>query len=364
MDKVQTTKEITDFIQFNSVDIAQLKNDDVDIYNAFNGLLLAIDKQYGSGVLVAESINKIKKKSSLVDTAYVQDLLLDFEKNGNRIKFLPANIENLALDNQVGDGNKRDSEKDLALESYAGNFDWSGTPQGEGFWTSILEGDWGVYFDEQEKWENIENKKLFKATQKMKYLPESLRKIAIENQEKEVLTSGRPNDSKDLGSAFDWASTSQGATFWTQIKEGNWDLYFSNEAKWQNKATTKKTPTKTATKTTTPVGTFSNWKPTWKADGNRPSPTRSASAGKEGEFGIGNDGYWYVITKNKANVQQWKKSAQTFKTIVNSFKNISAGDLGVYADQLKYSMVGLDKSDDIYKELEQDLIIATAIIKA
>lgn len=285
MNKVETTKEITDFINFNSVDIAQLKNDNADIYNAFSGLLLAIDKQYGSGVLVAESIDKSKKKNSLMDGKYIKNLLLEFEKNGRRIKFLPIPIMQLALDNQISKGNKANSELPLDYETPDGNFQWEDAPQGIDFWTSIFEGDWDVYFDDEAKWKSA-------------------------------------------------------------------------------KAPATKLATKPATSTaSTSSAPLSNWKPTWKADGKRPSPTRSASAGTAGEFGIGNDGYWYVITKNKANVQQWKKSAQTFKTIINSFKNISKEDLNVYADQLKYSMVGLDKSDDIYKELENDLKTAVALTK-
>jgi hypothetical protein len=283
MNKVETTKEITDFINFNSVDIAQLKNDNADIYNAFSGLLLAIDKQYGSGDLKADAFNVAPPKASTFASANYDAQINDFINSGKKIDFLPKPIKDLALDNQKNEGNTPNANLNLGVT--AQNFSWRMSPQGFDFWESILDGDWDIYFNEPDKWENP-------------------------------------------------------------------------------KAPATKLATKPATSTaSTSSAPLSNWKPTWKVDGKSPSPTRSASAGTDGEYGIGNDGFWYEIRKNKAGIQQWKKTALTFKNIINRFKNISNEDLNVYADQLRYAMVSMDKGDDIYKDLINDLKTAKALTK-
>jgi hypothetical protein len=51
MDKNEVSKEIKDFIQFNAEDISNLVNLNPDLLTAFNGVISAIDEQYGLGSL-------------------------------------------------------------------------------------------------------------------------------------------------------------------------------------------------------------------------------------------------------------------------------------------------------------------------
>ena len=66
MNKVETTKEIKDFIEFNASEIAKLETDNKEVYDVFAKLLLVVDKKYGSGTLEEKELQEKVKKVAIV----------------------------------------------------------------------------------------------------------------------------------------------------------------------------------------------------------------------------------------------------------------------------------------------------------
>jgi len=65
-----------------------------------------------------------------------------FDSNGKLVLDLPPYLKFLAKLNQVKKGNKGTDNISLDKNSAQGNFDWSQSNEGDGFWTYIWEGDW------------------------------------------------------------------------------------------------------------------------------------------------------------------------------------------------------------------------------
>ena len=103
----------------------------------------------------------------------------------------------------------------------------------------------------------------------------------------------------------------------------------------------------------TTINYITNWRPEWKAIGLRPSPTRKASLEKSDALGLGNDGIIYEIATDKNGTKKWKKTRYNLfnETIRREFSQIY--DRNMLIDQLNYENSQLDKTDDDYKENEK-----------
>lgn len=91
--------------------------------------------------------------------------------------------------------------------------------------------------------------------------------------------------------------------------------------------------------------------------GNRPSPTQSASEMEEGTKAIGNDGKWYEAVKNAAGIKQWKKSMElpASKDDTNDYKTWTQDQLTVKRKDIATAMKSFEEGEPEYEELKNEL---------
>jgi hypothetical protein len=112
------------------------------------------------------------------------------------------------------------------------------------------------------------------------------------------------------GGIFDY-DFGNGYEIYREIEKANSTLLKVNNP---STTTTPTTPAKTQKQPTVKALSMSDyinladWTPKWKSRGDRPSPTRSASAEKVNTIGVGNDGQIYVVREDKNGVKRWTKA--------------------------------------------------------
>ncbi len=99
--------------------------------------------------------------------------------------------------------------------------------------------------------------------------------------------------------------------------------------------------------------------------GVRPSPTRSASAGSLGEYGVGNDGQIYVIKADKKGVQKWQKAdnysskkfstIEAFRTAMKDADITKEEDIVLANTIARYLLAITDKNDDDIDDIRRDV---------
>tara|TARA_R110000868_G_scaffold181220_13_gene422117 strand:- start:665 stop:1909 length:1245 start_codon:yes stop_codon:yes gene_type:complete len=110
-------------------------------------------------------------------------------------------------------------------------------------------------------------------------------------------------------------------------------------------------------KSTTLVKYITQWTPDWKTRGLRPSPTRKASLEKVDALGLGNDGIIYKVEEDKRGVKKWKKTGFTRFNGNNRDDFSSKYDLELLYDQLVYENTELDSTDIEFKDNEKLITI-------
>lgn len=96
--------------------------------------------------------------------------------------------------------------------------------------------------------------------------------------------------------------------------------------------------------------------------GLRPSPTRSASAGSLGEYGVGNDSQIYMIKADKRGVKKWQKAdyfkfstIETLRTAMKDADITKEEDIVLANTIARYLLAITDKNDDDIDDIRRDV---------
>ena len=162
MDKKETTKLISDFLQFNKEDFNVCRKKFPELTSALEMLIKAVDSEYGSGDL--------EIKQEVVDTSglLTYDEVLAINKTFKdafdgvgvdlsdiKVKDIPPRIQDLYFKEQQNQGNNPDADVKLTASKSNGGFMWKRSLLGEAFWQSILDGDFRMYYFEPDYWNRI-----------------------------------------------------------------------------------------------------------------------------------------------------------------------------------------------------------------
>jgi hypothetical protein len=143
-----------------------------------------------------------------------------------------------------------------------------------------------------------------------------------------------------------------GYEIYREIEKANSTLLKVNNP---STTTTTPKPAKTQTKPTSKALSMADyidiadWTPKWKSRGDRPSPTRSASAEKLNNIGVGNDGQIYIIKEDKNGVKRWTKGKTLTIDSVSPKSIDDKNDLlravAILQDMLDQSQGAFDKDE-------------------
>jgi hypothetical protein len=309
MDKKETTRLLSNLIQYNTVDINNMITTFPEIGKALMNVISAIDEEYGSGSI---------DKNLLTPDPTVKNLTF---KVGDEFTTDVSRKLNYTY-NYIID--KIDGDKVVIA--------W--TDQKGKYLIDYLAKDVQELFDKN-TWQlvdkNVPNKSYsFKVGDSFKYGSDIYKIEEIyEESNKDAISFIGTTGNIRLQNTM-WASTLEDF-----IKDGTYTLL----------------PAPTSSSTTT-INYITSWRPDWKAMGLRPSPTRKASLGKVDDVGLGNDGIVYEIGEDKKGTKKWKKKGfNYFNPNVRAL--FTTYDKNLLIDQLNYENSQLDKTDVDYKENEK-----------
>jgi len=162
MDKKETTKLISDFLQFNKEDFNVCRSKFPELTSALEMLIKAVDSEYGSGDL------EIKQEVVNTSGLLTYDEVIAFNKtfkdafdgvgvdlSDMKVKDIPPSIQDLYFKEQQNQGNNPDADVKLTASKSNGGFLWKRSLLGEAFWQSILDGDFRMYYFEPDYWSRI-----------------------------------------------------------------------------------------------------------------------------------------------------------------------------------------------------------------
>lgn len=161
MDKVETTEEISNFINFNKRDIVELNKEFPEIGNIFNQLLVAVDEKYGSGKIKLDSFtgqafsraattqaSTTTTQGSTTDWRTQERLFKAMPEEDRKVGNLPPEIRNLLMVEQILQGSEPDMNKKIQSAII-----YSLSLLSEGFWMDMLLGNWNTYYLQPIFWE-------------------------------------------------------------------------------------------------------------------------------------------------------------------------------------------------------------------
>ena len=400
MDKKETTRLLNNLLEYNRVDINNLKSVFPDVGDAFMNVILAIDEEYGSGNIDKTLLTKTISQPTSSDFKVGDKVKIPKSKLGvvgdelkfNSVQSALAIGQDFLYITRLGDPNDKNqriqlwwktdtsgdiySIKDLVpydepvtnnqtqnlpfkvgdeFQQYGKgtvyvisainvnvNISWTDSNGIKGS-TSYDIKDAITYFNDK-NWilvdKNIPNKSYsFKVGDSFRYSSDTYEIEKIYKENTFDMVSYRQTTGVPIGQKLFPASEIFASSLEDYIKRGVYTLIPATTSPTSSSATS--------------INYITNWRPEWKAMGLRPSPTRKASLENDGDFGLGNDGIIYEIATDKNGTKKWKKTSYTYFNKNNRDEFSQIYDRNMLIDQLNYENSQLDKTDDDYKENEK-----------
>ena len=406
MDKKETTRLLNNLIQYNRVDINNMKGTFPELGDAFMNVILAIDEEYGSG-----NIDR-----TLLRTPAQQPITTnDFEEFGKqfvgRFLYKEGGKEWYYFDSLISFDEKRKhyvyaiyTNNAFSKSNVAENITWTKENLEENFKSTGVQGWLPFNLKPGDKVAIPETYKGVKITATT--APVVIARAIKKNQDylyiKDLydIRNGQyylvlTNDLNEVGGDFfimqdvkPYKQSTQIPQSQYSFKEGDSFKYGNDEYKIEKiyeetnsngiikdvvdftygkaknsiDANILEEKIKKGIYTLVPnninkpnvsVNYITQWTPDWKARGLRPSPTRKASLEKVDALGLGNDGIIYKVEEDKKGVKKWKKTGYTKFNGNNRDDFSSKYDLELLYDQLVYENTQLDSTDIDYKENEK-----------
>lgn len=392
MDKQEVTKELADFLKFNSTDIFELGNNQPEVAEAFSAVIIAIDKKYGSNELTKEKIksevkqapvepeNKSPKKIRFKTKDELQKELIT--ETGTTVTKYPSPGWADSMDILLGKELSSDELKSMITafkknETFLVNIESAGN----GKRTQARIAAWML------TGEPIEQKSVFTNAAsivitgaQMKYTEKDLPGKNLYNKKtKEYLTiissrlkQGGKNyqlkvessDGKKKSAELPYSMLQK---LMTGVEvNGYFIKEFVEEAAKDERQTAQQEPQ---------VTKQSDAKKLFNASlqGKRPSPTESAQSVSPNTVLVGNDGNNYIAKENKNGVNQWKKFTGSQKYIAGTnqpdYTQWSQADLITKYEEIAQALKGLEELSDTagddpeYAELEEQRVEIKKYIK-
>jgi hypothetical protein len=395
MDKKETTRLLNNLLEYNRVDINNLKSAFPDVGDAFMNVILAIDEEYGSGNIDKNLLTKTTSELTLSDFKVGDKVKIPKSKLGvvgdelyfNSVVNALTNKQDFLYITRLGD--TLDKRQRI-------NLWWEKDGKGTGDIFSIQD----VVPYEEPSTNNQTQNLLFKVGDEFQHYGKGTiflisaikgNKIDIkwtDNKGKSRIANYTIEDANQYFRDKDWVlvdknvpnksySFKVGDSFRYAsdiykiekiYEESNKDaisfidttgnigvqntMWASTLEDFIKDGTYTLLPAPTSSATTT-INYITNWRPDWKAMKLRPSPTRKASLENDDALGLGNDGIIYEIATDKNGTKKWMKTKYTphNKKIRDDFSQIY--DRNMLIDQLSYENSQLDKTDIGYKENER-----------
>lgn len=402
MDKKETTRLLNNLLEYNRVDINNLKSVFPDVGDAFMNVILAIDEEYGSGNIdktlltktisqptssdfkVGDKVKIPKSKLGVVgdelnfnsvvnaltnkqDFLYIaklgdtndknQRIVLSWEKGSTSGDFFsiqdlvpyeepPTNNQNQNLPFKVGDEFQHKGTGTVyvisAINANRVDISWTDSNGKKGLTNYDIK-DAITYFNNK-SWilvdKNIPNKSYsFKVGDSFRYSSDTYEIEKIYKENTFDMVSYRQTTGVPIGQKLFQKSEIFASSLEDYIKRGVYTLIPATTSPTSSSATT--------------INFITNWRPEWKAMGLRPSPTRKASLENDDALGLGNDGIIYAIATDKNGTKKWKKTSYTSFNKNNRDEFSQVYDRNMLIDQLNYENSQLDKTDVDYKDNEK-----------
>ena len=388
MNKKETIQNIEDFIKFNSTDITKLYKAQPLIATAFESVLNALSKEYGSGEvygLKPETVIEENEKTKEITQELAKEadwkVQRDIFMNDRIIGNLTAELKKMAIDNQIKQGNIANETVSLISGVAAGGFTWRDTSEGRDFWLKISDGSWEIYYDNPTKWENKVKTQTKPETPKPTidvYNPKSLvgYTLVFTSSNKEYLvTSFLRNNPKNKRYEVENTENKQrikydiAMSLITKILSGQKasGLYIKELQGKETKTPEKQIPQGYSLNVETIPNKLRFGIKFIANQGERSSPSQSAGELYKGynsakdvsdellkTYFRGNDGLWYHLAK-RTNGWVWRKASPQPGSTKSDYSTMSDIQLRELWKETAEAQSALEKTDPEYEELTEQL---------